>query len=95
MNLRDFYKFHGLSRVKFANLVGISYKTLMSYESGADVTNETKLRIEIGMEIIEEWGIQYITHTSGAAHSLAFYGDNDVKDRIFKNLFNRAILLEL
>lgn len=89
MNLKEFYNFHGLSRVHFAKLVGIDYKSLMRYESGIEVKKETKLRIEIGMEIIEDWAIRY------PRQGLPLSGQASRNyDAQFNYLFNRALSLE-
>ena len=90
MNLKEFYEFHGLSRLHFAKLIGIDYRTLMRYESGLEVTKENKLRIEIGMDIIEDWAIRY-------PHSEKHFNRQTTRnyDAQFNWLFNRALSLEL
>lgn len=61
-NMDEFYEFHGISRAHFAKLIGIAYPTLMKYEAGGAVREDIKLRIEIGMQIMEDYALRYHDH---------------------------------
>lgn len=89
-NMSEFYEFHGINRRHFAKMVGVAYATLMRYESGERVSNETKLRIEIGVQIMEDCALRY--HPSGER---VMKSENEYMDKIFDNNFRGVILVEL
>ena len=89
-NMSEFYEFHGLSRSHFAKMVGVTYYTLMQYESGVRVSKEAKRRIEAGMQIMEDCALRYYR-----SHEQILKDENDYMDKIFNNYFQGVILAEL
>lgn len=90
MNLQEFYDFHKLGRMHFANLCHVDYASLMTYESGREVGEKTRLKIEIGMQIIEDYALTF--------DSPNVFGEDFQKSqtrKLFENEFKRITTMEL
>lgn len=91
-NMKEFYDFHRISRTHFAQLAKVAYSSLMKYELGEPVRYETKLRIEVAMQVIEDYKIFYNQYSYGDDLLRA---ENRVTDKVVSRIFDRIILLEL
>lgn len=65
MDMLGFYKFHWITRSRFAHMVGVNPATLKHFEIGHNIGFESKLRIEIGIEILEDLKIIYHDRKNG------------------------------
>lgn len=97
-NMDEFYEFHGINRAHFAKMLGITYASLMHYESGIGVSDKTKLKIEIGMQIMEDYALRY--HASNGKYDgrigcSVMDDENEFMDKIFNKYYKRVILMEL
>lgn len=95
MNLQEFYDFHKITRVRFAQLCHVTYESLMAYESGQEVEQETRLRIEIGMQIIEDYALTFDTKTDVKTLDLEQDFHTKQTRKLFENEFKRITTMEL
>ena len=97
-NMNEFYEFHRINRRDFATMVHVPYASLMKYESGRRVSEETRLRIEIGMQIMEDYAIRFHDKSRLAPNSdwgKTLRNENSYMYDVFKRHFDRVILVEL
>ena len=92
MDMQEFYKFHGITRRQFAKMVGVNPTSLMHFEAGHDVSFEARLRIEIGIEIMEDCKIIY---QDNPKHLWMVDAENEKETEKFDKTFKRVILIEL
>ena len=95
MDMLEFYKFHGITRSRFAHMIGVNPATLKHFEIGHDIGFESKLRIEIGIEILEDLKIIYHDRTNSEWSYSDIRNERKKSDMLFNNTFNRIILIEL
>jgi DNA-binding XRE family transcriptional regulator len=94
IDMQEFYQFHGISRSQFASMIGVSTTTLHHYEIGNKICETSKLRIEIGINVIEDLKIIYPDqHTKWDHEKYSF--EVERCNKIFKRTFDRCILIEL
>jgi DNA-binding XRE family transcriptional regulator len=94
MDMQEFYDFHGITRTQFAALIGVSANSLHHYEHGYKVSEETKLRVEIGIDIMEGYKLIY-KHTESPADKWWIKRENALKNDMFSETFKQIILIEL
>lgn len=110
MNMQEFYDFHGISRLTFSKMIGIPYQALMHYEIGHHIKKEYRIRIEIGVQIMEDYAIRYDRHilkmANNATNDIVWYCphgelarqlayEKEYLDNIFKRYFEELIKVEL
>lgn len=92
MDMKEFYKFHKITRGQFAKMIGVKPVSLCHFEAGHNVGFETKLRIEIGVEIMEDCKIIYQDNPKNLP---TIEYENEIETEKFNKTFKRIALIEL
>jgi DNA-binding XRE family transcriptional regulator len=91
MSKNEFYEFHNLNDCHLAQLTGVARQTIESYWKNGCSKKEPKLKLEIAIQIIEDYKLIWPARTT----CVDIVGDYDMLDRFFKRAFDRLVAIEL
>lgn len=94
MFTKRFYEEHNLTRAKFAELIGVGQTVLRYREEGHRGYNENDIRVDIGVQIVEDYKMWWPSCNYEATESF-WRNETKAYDKYFKRIFDRLIKIEL
>lgn len=93
--MKEFYEFHRLNDCHLAQLAGVSRNTIKKYWDKTLEEGERKLRVEIAIQIIEDYKLIWPPMTTVETCWVHSTGEYEMVDSFFKRAFDRIAAIEL
>ena len=92
--MKEFYEDHGLSESRFASLIEVAPQSLRKYACGTLVDETVNRKIEIGIQVVEDYGMRFPNRKCDDESWLELR-EPDKYERRFKTIYNKILLAEL
>lgn len=93
-SMDEFYKDHKISMNRFTKLIGVTPESVTKYANGSLDDRETKLKIEIAIQVIEDFGMVFPSEFL-KEDSYQEIREREHYDEYFKRIYNRILVAEL